>query len=150
MEETIADMEQLNTTVKLNADNAHHTSQLATNASQTARQGGKMVGNVVSTMGDILYSSQRVAEITTLITGIAFHTNILSLNAAVEAARASEQGRGFSVVASEVRNLAQRPGGQGGRRADRRIGQAGADRHQADGKHRQHHATDCSFGHSPA
>jgi methyl-accepting chemotaxis protein II, aspartate sensor receptor len=59
-------------------------------------------------MRDISSSSQRIAEITTLINGIAFQTNILALNAAVEAARAGEQGRGFSVVASEVRNLAQR------------------------------------------
>ncbi len=108
VEETAASMEQLTATVKQNADNAHHANQLATDASQTAQQGGKLVGNVVSTMRDISNSSQRIAEITTLINGIAFQTNILALNAAVEAARAGEQGRGFSVVASEVRNLAQR------------------------------------------
>lgn len=108
VEETAASMEQLTATVKQNADNAHHANQLATDASETAQQGGKLVGNVVSTMRDISSSSQRIAEITTLINGIAFQTNILALNAAVEAARAGEQGRGFSVVASEVRNLAQR------------------------------------------
>lgn len=108
VEETAASMEQLTATVKQNADNAHHANQLATDASQTAQQGGKLVSNVVSTMRDISNSSQRIAEITTLINGIAFQTNILALNAAVEAARAGEQGRGFSVVASEVRNLAQR------------------------------------------
>ncbi|MCO7511696.1 methyl-accepting chemotaxis protein [Serratia fonticola] len=108
VEETAASMEQLTATVKQNADNAHHANQLATDASQTAQQGGKLVNNVVSTMRDISNSSQRIAEITTLINGIAFQTNILALNAAVEAARAGEQGRGFSVVASEVRNLAQR------------------------------------------
>lgn len=101
-------MEQLTATVKQNADNAHHANQLATDASQTAQQGGKLVENVVSTMRDISSSSQRIAEITTLINGIAFQTNILALNAAVEAARAGEQGRGFSVVASEVRSLASR------------------------------------------
>ncbi|MGB8666370.1 MAG: methyl-accepting chemotaxis protein [Serratia inhibens] len=108
VEETAASMEQLTATVKQNAENAHHANQLATDASQTAQQGGKLVENVVSTMRDISSSSQRIAEITTLINGIAFQTNILALNAAVEAARAGEQGRGFSVVASEVRNLAQR------------------------------------------
>lgn len=108
VEETAASMEQLTATVKQNADNAHHANQLATDASQTAQQGGKLVHSVVATMRDISSSSQRIAEITTLINGIAFQTNILALNAAVEAARAGEQGRGFSVVASEVRNLAQR------------------------------------------
>ncbi|QHA87206.1 methyl-accepting chemotaxis protein [Serratia rhizosphaerae] len=108
VEETAASMEQLTATVKQNADNAHHANQLATDASQTAQQGGKLVGSVVATMRDISSSSQRIAEITTLINGIAFQTNILALNAAVEAARAGEQGRGFSVVASEVRSLAQR------------------------------------------
>lgn len=108
VEETAASMEQLTATVKQNADNAHHANQLATDASQTAQQGGQLVSNVVNTMRDISSSSQRIAEITTLINGIAFQTNILALNAAVEAARAGEQGRGFSVVASEVRNLAQR------------------------------------------
>ena len=107
VEETAASMEQLTATVKQNADNAHHANQLATDASQTAQQGGKLVENVVSTMRDISSSSQRIAEITTLINGIAFQTNILALNAAVEAARAGEQGRG-SVVASEVRSLASR------------------------------------------
>ncbi|KFK93738.1 MULTISPECIES: methyl-accepting chemotaxis protein [unclassified Serratia (in: enterobacteria)] len=108
VEETAASMEQLTATVKQNADNAHHANQLAADASQTAQQGGQLVNQVVSTMRDISGSSQRIAEITTLINGIAFQTNILALNAAVEAARAGEQGRGFSVVASEVRNLAQR------------------------------------------
>ncbi|TQI78104.1 methyl-accepting chemotaxis protein-2 (aspartate sensor receptor) [Serratia fonticola] len=108
VEETAASMEQLTATVKQNADNAHHANQLATDASQTAQQGGKLVSNMINTMRDISSSSQRIAEITTLIDGIAFQTNILALNAAVEAARAGEQGRGFSVVASEVRNLAQR------------------------------------------
>ncbi|AML56228.1 Methyl-accepting chemotaxis protein I (serine chemoreceptor protein) [Serratia rubidaea] len=108
VEETAASMEQLTATVKQNADNAHHANQLASDASKTAQQGGKLVGSVVATMRDISSSSQRIAEITTLINGIAFQTNILALNAAVEAARAGEQGRGFSVVASEVRSLAQR------------------------------------------
>ncbi|PWC12307.1 methyl-accepting chemotaxis protein [Brenneria roseae subsp. americana] len=108
VEQTAASMEELTATVKQNADNAHHANKLVISASQTAKQGGEQVNNVVKTMNDIEHSSKRIAEITSVINSIAFQTNILALNAAVEAARAGEQGRGFAVVASEVRNLAQR------------------------------------------
>jgi len=111
LEETAASMEQLTATVKQNAENAHHASQLASDASGKARQGGDIVSGVISTMNNISTSSKKIAEITTVINSIAFQTNILALNAAVEAARAGEQGRGFAVVASEVRNLAQRSAG---------------------------------------
>jgi methyl-accepting chemotaxis protein len=73
-----------------------------------ARKGGRVVGQVVSTMTGISESSRKIADIIGVIDGIAFQTNILALNAAVEAARAGEQGRGFAVVAAEVRSLAQR------------------------------------------
>ncbi|MFC3394939.1 methyl-accepting chemotaxis protein [Brenneria rubrifaciens] len=108
LEETAASMEQLTATVKQNAENASHASQLALQASTTAKKGGGIVENVVKTMAEISGSSRKIAEITTVINGIAFQTNILALNAAVEAARAGEQGRGFAVVAGEVRSLAQR------------------------------------------
>jgi len=106
--QTAASMEQLTVTVKHNADNARHASQIAAEASKTAEQGGAAVTEVVQTMGDISASSKKIAEITAVIDSIAFQTNILALNAAVEAARAGEHGRGFAVVASEVRNLSQR------------------------------------------
>ncbi|MGM3185632.1 methyl-accepting chemotaxis protein [Musicola paradisiaca] len=108
IEQTAASMEQLTATVKQNSDNAHHASQLASNASGKARQGGEIVENVINTMNSISGSSRKISEITNVINSIAFQTNILALNAAVEAARAGEQGRGFAVVAGEVRNLAQR------------------------------------------
>jgi methyl-accepting chemotaxis protein len=111
LEETSATMEQLTATVRQNADNAVQANQLAQSATNVARDGGTVVGEVVETMRGIESSSKRIADIINVIDGIAFQTNILALNAAVEAARAGEQGRGFAVVASEVRNLAQRSAG---------------------------------------
>jgi methyl-accepting chemotaxis protein len=101
-------MEELTSTVKQNASSADEAHRLANEAAAVAGRGGRIVGEVVSTMAGIESSSRRIAEITSVIDSIAFQTNILALNAAVEAARAGDQGRGFAVVASEVRSLAQR------------------------------------------
>lgn len=108
LQETAAGMEELTSTVKQNADNAQHATELAATASEVAQKGNAVVSQVVSTMQDISDRSGKIAEITSIIEGIAFQTNILALNAAVEAARAGDQGRGFAVVANEVRSLAQR------------------------------------------
>ena len=108
LEQTASSTEQLTNTVRNNADNATQASQLARTSSEVADRGGRVVSEVVTTMGAIAESSSKIAEIINVIDGIAFQTNILALNAAVEAARAGEQGRGFAVVAGEVRNLAQR------------------------------------------
>jgi methyl-accepting chemotaxis protein len=108
LEETASSMQQLTATVKQNAINARQANQLAAGASSVAERGGKLMGQVVDTMGAITGSSRKIADITSVIDAIAFQTNILALNAAVEAARAGEQGRGFAVVAAEVRTLAQR------------------------------------------
>ncbi|MFZ6749733.1 methyl-accepting chemotaxis protein [Undibacterium sp. Ren11W] len=108
LEETASSMEELTSTVQQNADNARQGNALAQTASEVAKKGGQVVGDVVHTMSSIKDSSKKIVDIIGVIDGIAFQTNILALNAAVEAARAGEQGRGFAVVASEVRNLAQR------------------------------------------
>ncbi|CAB3753767.1 methyl-accepting chemotaxis protein [Paraburkholderia humisilvae] len=108
LERTASSMEQLTSTVRQNADNARQARTLADNASAIAEQGGDVVGRVVATMNEINDSAKSIGDIIGVIEGIAFQTNILALNAAVEAARAGEEGRGFSVVAGEVRNLAQR------------------------------------------
>ena len=106
--QTAQSMEHLTSTVRQSADAARQANQLASTAAEVAARGGQVVGQVVTTMGDINQSSRKIADIIGVIDSIAFQTNILALNAAVEAARAGEQGRGFAVVASEVRSLAGR------------------------------------------
>lgn len=108
LQQTASSMTQMTGTVQLNADNANQANLLASEASEVALEGGRLIGRVVETMESINQSSQKISDIIGVIDGIAFQTNILALNAAVEAARAGEQGRGFAVVASEVRSLAQR------------------------------------------
>lgn len=108
LEQTAASMEQLTSTVKNNADNAQQANQVASNARELAEKGGNVVTAAVAAMQEINESSNKIADIIGVIDEIAFQTNLLALNASVEAARAGEQGRGFSVVATEVRNLAQR------------------------------------------
>ncbi|MDP3331413.1 MAG: methyl-accepting chemotaxis protein [Methylococcaceae bacterium] len=108
LEETAASMEELASTVKHNAENTQQANQVVDSARQLAEKGGDVVKSAIAAMQEINESSNRIAEIISVIDEIAFQTNLLALNASVEAARAGEQGRGFSVVATEVRNLAQR------------------------------------------
>ncbi|WP_395306000.1 methyl-accepting chemotaxis protein [Enterobacter sp. ECC-019] len=106
--QTAASMEQMAASTRNNADNTRLASEQATVATLQARKGGELMGQVASNMQSITECAQQMTEIITLIDGIAFQTNILALNAAVEAARAGDHGKGFSVVAEEVRHLAHR------------------------------------------
>jgi Methyl-accepting chemotaxis protein len=106
--QTAASMEQMAASTKNNADNTRLASEQASAATLQARKGGELMGQVANNMQSITECAQQMTEIITLIDGIAFQTNILALNAAVEAARAGDHGKGFSVVAGEVRSLAHR------------------------------------------
>jgi methyl-accepting chemotaxis protein len=121
LEETAASMEQVSSNVRLNAESATQANQLALSASQSAQQGGEVVRQVVETMAAIHAGARRMAEVVTIVEGLAAQTSILALNAAVEAARAGDSGRGFAVVASEVRSLALRST-QAAREIDALIG----------------------------
>ncbi|MCK2091342.1 methyl-accepting chemotaxis protein [Enterobacter hormaechei] len=106
--QTAASMEEMAASTKNNADNTRLASEQANIATLQARKGGELMGQVANNKQSITDCAQQMTEIISLIDGIAFQTNILALNAAVEAARAGDHGKGFSVVAGEVRSLAHR------------------------------------------
>jgi methyl-accepting chemotaxis protein len=101
-------MGQIATRVRESAAGAVRANDLARETANVAQQSGQAVSVVIAKMGDIDEAVHRMGEMIATIEGIAFQTNILALNASIEAARVGSQGRGFAVVAAEVRALAQR------------------------------------------
>ena len=108
IQETSSTLEESSSMVHQTTQNTKEANSLAKQSKFSADKGNDEMKTMLNSMEELKRSSDEIAKIIKIIDEIAFQTNILSLNAAVEAARAGDAGKGFAVVAEEVRNLAQR------------------------------------------